>query len=169
MAKEILEPDLLSLEDILKNSIFNIPIYQRPYSWGSDEIDVLLNDINNEFEKSHFAEYYVGNIIIYDMDEKISGTVLKYDIIDGQQRILTFSLMLLAIYTLTKEIGIGDTDNTVLKIKEILWKYINRNYNKDLRVVIVNGIEKECYEKLYDKCYTNPLNILEYCNNYEPE
>lgn len=67
MSKNILDSHLLSLEDILKNSIFNIPIYQRPYSWRIDEVNILLQDINGEYEKNNEGEYYIGKIIFYNI------------------------------------------------------------------------------------------------------
>lgn len=167
MAKDILDPNLLSLEDIMKNNIFNVPIYQRPYSWGKEEVDTLLSDIDIEYKKGNYSEYYVGNIIIYDMNEKVGGKVLKYHIIDGQQRTITFSLVLLAIYSISRKLDIPDTDNTLSKIKECLWKYIDHKYKRELHAVEITGIEKECYNNLYDQCLDNPTKVMEYCEKYE--
>ena len=167
MAKELLVPHLWNLETIFK-CIYNIPVYQRPYSWDKEQVDVLLEDIFSNYESENKTDgYYTGNIILYDKDYKIDGHITSYDIIDGQQRITTFSLMLLATYCLSVINGASPTDSTVLKIKESLWKIVNRTYKKELRTVTLNSIEKECFENIYDQCFENPINILEYCNKYE--
>lgn len=166
MSKKLLEPHLWSLETLLK-CIYNIPVYQRPYSWDKEQVDVLLEDIFKRFNSSNRTEgYYTGNIIIYDKDLKIDGYITSYDVIDGQQRIVTFSLILLATYSLSAILGVSSTDFTLSKLREVLWKSINRENKKELRIVTLNSIEKECFEAIYDQCFENPKNILEYCNNY---
>ena len=167
MAKQLLEPHLWNLETLFK-CVYNIPVYQRPYSWDKEQVDVLLKDIFLNYESSSKNDgYYTGNIIIYDKDSKIDGHITSYDIIDGQQRITTFSLILLATYSLAIINGASETDTTILKIKESLWKIVNRNNQKELRAVTLNSIEKDCYKSIYDKCFDDPKNILEYCNKYE--
>jgi uncharacterized protein with ParB-like and HNH nuclease domain len=167
MAKQLLDPHLWNLETLFK-CVYNIPVYQRPYSWDKEQVDVLLEDIFANYEsESQTDGYYTGNIIIYDKDSKIDGHITSYDIIDGQQRITTFSLILLATYSLAIINGAKETDTSVLKIKEALWKIVNRTNQKELRAVSLNSIEKECYDAVYDQCFDDPKNIFEYCNNYE--
>ena len=44
MAGKTLDPHLWNLENLFK-FIYNVPVYQRPYSWDKEQIDVLLSDI----------------------------------------------------------------------------------------------------------------------------
>ncbi|MCJ1982336.1 DUF262 domain-containing protein, partial [Lactococcus piscium] len=67
-------------------NIYSIPIYQRNYSWKEDQIETLFNDIKEED-----LGYYVGNLLITAEDKSMN-------IIDGQQRITTLLLFLLAIF-----------------------------------------------------------------------
>lgn len=67
---------------------YNIPIYQRNYSWGYDNIETFFNDVNDEKEG-----YYIGNLLITPNDKDNNA----YDVVDGQQRLTTIVLMLLAI------------------------------------------------------------------------
>lgn len=167
MAKELLDPHLWNLETLFK-CVYNIPVYQRPYSWDKEQVNVLLKDIFKNYENVNKNEgYYTGNIIIYDKDSKIDGHITSYDIIDGQQRITTFSLILLATYSLAIINGASETDATILKVKEALWKIVNRKNQKEIRAVTLNSIEKTCYESIYNQCFEEPTNILEYCNKYE--
>ena len=166
MAGKTLDPHLWNLENLFK-FIYDVPVYQRPYSWDKEQIDVLLNDIIEAYKSENKNEgYYTGNIIVYDKNDKINGLITKYDIIDGQQRITSFALILLAIYTLSLSIGVDENDKTLSSIKSALWKYVNREYNKDLRAVNLNSIEKKCFSDLYNRCFTVPASIIDFCNKY---
>lgn len=53
MSRKILDPHMWNLENLLK-AVYYVLIYQRPYSWDKEQIDVLLNDI---FIALHFDAY----------------------------------------------------------------------------------------------------------------
>lgn len=77
------------------NSINNIklmlPEYQRPYKWTAKNVNQLMNDIE-EAIKSNKEVYRVGTLILhYEEKDK------SYNIVDGQQRIITFVLLLKCI------------------------------------------------------------------------
>ena len=81
--------------------MFEIPVYQRPYSWDADNVSILLEDILTVFkERITVKSYYTGNVIIRENDTKTDGNIKSYDIIDGQQRITTFTLILLTLHSL---------------------------------------------------------------------
>ena len=166
MASNMLEPHLWKLEDLFKE-MYDVPVYQRPYSWDKEHVDVLLDDIIDAYFSENKNEgYYTGNIIVYDKNEKINGLITKYDIIDGQQRITTFALILLALYTLSISVGVDLNDKTLGNIKSALWKYVSREYKKDLKAVTLNSIEKKCFLDLYDHCFVSPKTVMSFCNNY---
>lgn len=166
MAGKTLDPHLWNLENLFK-FMYDVPVYQRPYSWDKEQIDVLLEDIIEAYKSDCKDEgYYTGNIIVYDKNDKINGLITKYDIIDGQQRITSFTLILLALYTMSLIIGVNETDKTLNNIKEALWKYVNRAYHKDYKAVTLNSIEKKCFFDLYNHCYEQPKTILAFCDNY---
>ena len=84
-----------TVEKFLNYGIFTIPEYQRGYSWTKEQLEDLLNDLSDvEFIKEHYA----GTItLIKSGQEKIGITDLtKYDIVDGQQRLTTFHLLLIS-------------------------------------------------------------------------
>lgn len=68
---------------------YNIPIYQRSYSWKTDNVETLFQDIVKED-----YGYYVGNLLV--TPTKNNQDYL--DVVDGQQRLTTISLYLLGIY-----------------------------------------------------------------------
>ncbi len=78
---------------------FHVPKYQREYTWGRREWEHLLNDIEDN-EKG----YFVGSLIcIKDGTDALPGDEIVYEIIDGQQRLTTLSLLLMAIYSIQPE------------------------------------------------------------------
>ena len=65
------------------NKLFNIPIYQRLFVWGEEQINLLLNDLFDAMSSAN--PYYVGIVTVVENDG-------KWDIVDGQQRLTFFSL-----------------------------------------------------------------------------
>lgn len=163
--RDYLNPFPSSLEDLLKNKLFEIPVYQRPYSWDIQQINVLLNDLFNEFKMDQSNKYYVGNIIITTSTKK--HDISTFDIIDGQQRITSFILIFLVLYSISLSRNIVDTDRTIINLKNILWKDRNRESIKDLRCISLSSLEKECFNNIYDECFNNPINIINYVETYE--
>lgn len=82
-------PQIWSIDKLLKEGL-QIPSYQRPYKWTNKNITDLLLDIQKSIEESKkYAnfKYRIGTIILY---KKGNG---EYEIVDGQQRILSFLLL----------------------------------------------------------------------------
>lgn len=76
------------------NEHYHIPKYQRAYSWGQANWTQLFDDID-ENESGHF----IGSIICIDENNKRKpGHDLVFELIDGQQRMTSLSLLLAAIY-----------------------------------------------------------------------
>lgn len=165
MAQNSLDPHMWNLENLFK-SIYDVPVYQRPYSWDKEQVKVLLDDIQDAYRSTDKEDgYYTGTLIIYDKGEKINVLVSKYDIIDGQQRITTFSLILLAVYCIAVGDGIELSDITVGHVRGALWKVINREYKREYCVVTLNSIEKKCFLDLFNKAFDEPKKVFEYCSS----
>lgn len=77
------------------NKQFLIPVYQRFYSWDIDQCKRLWNDIV-EMQKKGRSGHFVGSIVNIAEQAMPTG-VQKYMIIDGQQRMTTLTLLLLAL------------------------------------------------------------------------
>ena len=75
-----------------------IPDYQRPYKWTSRNAIQLLDDII-EAKNSNKEVYRVGTLILRKMEE---NNAVVYEIVDGQQRVITFSLLLYSLYEFEK-------------------------------------------------------------------
>ena len=166
MANRILDPHLWNLESLFK-FVYKVPVFQRPYSWDKEQIDVLLDDIFEAYYSEDKEDgYYTGNIIVCDSNEKINGLITKYEIIDGQQRITTFSLILMSLYSISNTFGVTEFDKTLSSVKSALWKYVNRKYHKEFASVSLNSIEKNCYSNLCDCCFDTPKGMLQFCETY---
>lgn len=87
---------------MLNDTTFEIPIYQRKYSWKELDCEKLFEDIYNSMatEKPHF----IGVVFLYT---KNKGLLQVRDIIDGQQRIITLYLLFKAIYQHFESLGCG--------------------------------------------------------------
>lgn len=77
------------------NKQFLIPVYQRYYSWDIEQCKRLWNDIE-DIQKHNKYGHFVGSIVNIAEQAMPTG-VQKYMIIDGQQRITTLTLMLIAL------------------------------------------------------------------------
>ncbi|MBB4119821.1 hypothetical protein GGR32_002127 [Mesonia hippocampi] len=84
----VIQPDIITVKQLLSTTNLEIPNYQRPYKWSSKNVNQLLDDIL--FFKQKPA-YRLGTIV-YHLDEHD-----KLNIVDGQQRTITLLLIGLAI------------------------------------------------------------------------
>ena len=80
------EPYICSISELPFERLL-IPYYQRPYKWSTHNVNQLINDVILFSDKQ---EYRLGTLVLYE-DPQHPG---QYDIVDGQQRIVTLSLLL---------------------------------------------------------------------------
>lgn len=83
----------LTVSDLFDNDNkcnYIIPIYQRNYAWGDNEINSLLQDIKNACEKNKEQDknYYIGSLVVYRREND------GFEVIDGQQRLTTLTLIM---------------------------------------------------------------------------
>ena len=83
----------LTVSDLFDNDNkcnYIIPIYQRNYAWGDDEISSLLQDIKNACEKNKEQDknYYIGSLVVCRRENG------DFEVIDGQQRLTTLTLIM---------------------------------------------------------------------------
>lgn len=159
-----------SVEKFLNYGIFNIPEYQRGYSWTKDQLDDLLNDLSDvEFIKEHYA----GTItLIKSGQEKIGITDLtKYDIVDGQQRLTTFHLLLISIYHRINEIDALQADGVIIKNvinKGKTFLRLNSKQNQEFFFDLLNELDINIIKKYSPttKTQKNLLNTRIYFHTY---
>lgn len=69
--------------------IFNIPIYQRSYAWGDENLEALLSDLINQNEE---RQYFLGTFLFHINGKE--GDFALIDIVDGQQRLTSFIILM---------------------------------------------------------------------------
>lgn len=92
MIKSVYNYPVSTLLDIESGVIYSIPRYQREYTWTRAQWDALFDDLlDNE------AHYFLGSIICINQSQD-TLSVQSLELVDGQQRMTTLSLLLAAIY-----------------------------------------------------------------------
>ncbi len=107
--------DIFSAESFIK---YVIPKFQREYSWNKENWEELFNDV---FDGD--GGYFIGSIICINGGSDTLKPELE--LIDGQQRLTTISLLFSAIYTLLLEKA-GDDDESKLEIGNLKFRLINK-------------------------------------------
>ena len=79
----------LSVNRLLNEDTYAIPLYQRNFAWTYDEVEQLLNDIADAFQENR-DNYYIGTLVV-NKENNI------FKIIDGQQRTTALNLIALAL------------------------------------------------------------------------
>lgn len=84
----------LSVNRLLNEDTYAIPLYQRNFAWTYDEIEQLLNDVADAFQENRDNEnrdnYYIGTLVVNKEND-------IFKIIDGQQRTTALNLIALAL------------------------------------------------------------------------
>ena len=134
-----IDPKVNTIKDLICLNNLSIPEYQRPYKWQSKHVKQLIEDILLHKDKS---AYRIGTVVIYDKSQDINAdkevTKKNYlHIVDGQQRLITLTLI---AYSLHNE------PNT----KEIAEKIITSNQLSLLQVKFTSDITKNNMALNYD-------------------
>ena len=106
-----------------------IPNYQRPYKWTAKNAIQLLDDIINA-KNENKETYRVGTLILHQEKKNTSNgqEPIIYNIVDGQQRTITFSLLL-------KALGVGDDSIMFLKQSLIANPHNTHNIPNNFRAL----------------------------------
>jgi len=81
-----------SIEEAFRECFYIVPDYQREYVWTDKEVHQLLEDIGEQIDAGTTREYFIGTVLVSPTKQKN-----HYEVIDGQQRLTTFFLLLCAL------------------------------------------------------------------------
>lgn len=81
-----------SIEEAFRECFYIVPDYQREYVWTDKEVHQLLEDIGEQIDAGTTREYFIGTVLVSPTEQKN-----HYEVIDGQQRLTTFFLLLCAL------------------------------------------------------------------------
>lgn len=126
---------------------FTIPVYQRNYDWKKDQCEQLLDDLL-EVVKSHKVHFF-GSIVSVQGEASFS----EHLVIDGQQRLTTITILLIAIYNLINDNKISVIDHSLYK--KIYEAYLVDPYKekRTLKLTPVKQDQKALYMLFDDPKY----------------
>lgn len=126
---------------------FVIPVYQRNYDWKMEHCKQLYDDLVKVIRQNRKSHFF-GSIVSVQSE---SGTMEEFLIIDGQQRLTTVSLLLLAVHHLLQK-GKAISQDRQLPEK-ILKKYLIDEYEPEEKRVKLKPIknDQKAFDILFDK------------------
>ena len=129
-----IKPVYTSLGDLFqRQSTFFIPKYQRAYAWNSESVSDFINDLNTCFEKrkkQSEISHFFGGILSVEYRVDGSHSQYKYEIIDGQQRIATFTLLVACLIKYYKILELETTKSEDDKNLRIIQKRHQDLFNR---------------------------------------
>lgn len=128
------------VSNVLKTKRFRVPAYQRSYSWEREHIQSLLSDVNDAI-KNKEKEYFLGSIVVTGSADQ------RYEVVDGQQRLTTVSLLIAAI----KDIFEKNNDiEVVSSVKTDFLASTDRKTKEKEPKLLLNEVDNELYQELID-------------------
>jgi len=109
------------LHSVFTDFWFLIPEYQRSYVWESDNIQDLLDDLWFAFINRPEDEYFLGSLVLKKTLEKKFD---EYEVLDGQQRLTTFFIMMSVIRDITSNADLKEACHDRIFQKENRYKGI---------------------------------------------
>ena len=151
-----MKADSLKISKVFSNGgdiHYVLPHFQRQYSWNENNWKTLLNDafaIYKEYQPEKEPEHFLGSLVVIN-DHPINGVISTFKLVDGQQRLITISLLLCALRDIIQE-----TDpRTYTKIKKML---VNPDEDGDVYFKVLPTTkyeDRETYKKIILKQKTS--------------
>ncbi|MDC1143902.1 DUF262 domain-containing HNH endonuclease family protein [Porticoccaceae bacterium] len=99
------------------NSVANIPLFQRGYAWGKSEFNELYADIFRVINDDTIQSQFMGVVIVFEQSGGGFGSPNLLDVVDGQQRLFTCYLTILAAQEVALDYG---DENFAIRLRDIL-------------------------------------------------
>lgn len=132
--------EIIKLGEVYRLKL-KIPEYQRPYKWTEKNVNNLIDDVISNKNKS---EYRLGTLVLHQTKQEDDDYI--YEIVDGQQRIITIALILFALNKNKEELELlkHNFDNPISQ------KNIYKNYQ--LIKQRINDFDEATVDFLLTKC-----------------
>ncbi len=150
---DIFTPQSKTIQELFDGSnYYQVPSYQRPYSWDTEQVDDLWEDVYSSFDNDE-DEYFLGSIILTK-----NGDNKYLDVVDGQQRLTTLMILFCVLRDLyyskhkdiTKKNRIeGRIKNLENGYERLKLRTQTQNQNQ-FEQEILNGINFEKFQNLKD-------------------
>ena len=135
--------------ELLKKGNLRIPSYQRPYKWNRKHIRNLFYDLRDAMGKK---EYQIGSVILHEND--------GYDIVDGQQRLISISLFLHLLDRLENYKGAKQLLSAAV-FGELSCYHASENYNEweNLTQLVGENQAKDICNFLLENCSVSVITM----------
>lgn len=112
-----IESEDIDVESLLSGRFFNIPRFQRPYSWEDENIQELWDDVMS----AKGEDYFIGSMVVYREGKQ------EFSVVDGQQRLTTITILLCALRDAYAELG---NEDLALGIHQLVERKNRSNKNE---------------------------------------
>lgn len=134
--------------------VFRVPVYQRPYSWGIDQWNDLWDDVMEGEEGVHF----IGSVVMIKKGAELAG-FNELEVVDGQQRITTLSILFCALRDCCREGGGAEIADDLDRM------YLNSSLvGKRSRKIFLGRVDDKAYDDLLQGRITEEHSV---CSAYE--
>ena len=146
------DPKLFTIKELLSPSVppLNVPDYQRDYSWGSEEYEDFWKDLVNFIDPNSEGArtYFLGAIVLVHGD--------PLEILDGQQRIATATILLSCFADFFKELGLEDLAREITN--DNIVRQSARRRNERTYYLTLNRVDRDYFRKtIQDKSESKPV------------
>jgi Protein of unknown function DUF262/Restriction Enzyme Adenine Methylase Associated/Protein of unknown function (DUF1524) len=138
--------EAVSLKKLFPDRRFQLPYYQREYTWSRSDLMALLGDLRRRFRTQwsrsadeiedikRYAPYFLGSLVYYNEDGRTF-------LVDGQQRVTTLHLLLIRLQRLLRE---QDLDDDAGRLVNLIWYErgtftINIDERADILIALTRG------------------------------
>ena len=108
--------------------LFEIPDYQRPYSWATEQTSELLDDLLTAMNAGADSYYFLGSIVLIKKEREA-----RAEVVDGQQRLTTLTILLCVLRELTEDTGHRDNLDHHVRAKDQPLTGIKGHFRLSLR------------------------------------
>lgn len=154
------------LEELFNKPIrFRIPVFQRHYVWAEQEQlmplwEDFLNKYNERINKQKIHPHYTGSIVLFH-ENTTTSTYSTYSVIDGQQRLTTFQILIAAFREICrKHLGDESLINELNKYLINEKSFGDKDYEKQKFKLEPTKFNKDVFNVIIDNTYEQVEEIL---------
>lgn len=119
-----------------KSYSFGIPRYQRPYTWGKEQVEDLLDDLKEAFARNPEDPYFLGSVVLIQDDDPRS------QVVDGQQRLTTLTMLFCVLR------DISTNSDTIRELDEVVSQVANRTRGTNVEYrLVIRELDREFFQK----------------------
>ena len=142
----------ISFSDIVSgDNVINIPLFQRAYRWGANNLKELWDDVDDIIEEKSKSQF-LGVFVLVSQTGKI-GRPDVFDVVDGQQRLSTCYLIILGLAYVSARNGNGVWASEVITKFLLLRQFSDNPYNTKL---VPPAADRQQFKVLWDKVRALP-------------